>query len=103
MSKYHQLRAYPDVPQGLRRLKEQGHVLKIVANPTKEMLENPRALAGRLRRAQTFLRALGIEIVFSRDGRLRTRTITITAMVRTNPVTPSAPSSASATMDMARV
>ena len=30
--------------------------------------KNPRALAGRLRRAQTFLRALGIEIAFSREG-----------------------------------
>jgi hypothetical protein len=36
---------------------------------------NPRALAGRLRRAQTFLRMLGIEIVFSREGRAGTRTI----------------------------
>jgi hypothetical protein len=42
--------------------------------------KNPRALAGRLRRAQTPLRALGIEIVFGREGRLGTRTITITAM-----------------------
>ena len=32
--------------------------------------KNPRALAGRLRRAQTFLRTLGIEIAFSREGRL---------------------------------
>ena len=31
--------------------------------------KNPRALAGRLRRAQTFLRTLGIEIAFSREGR----------------------------------
>jgi hypothetical protein len=31
--------------------------------------KNPRALAGHLRRAQTFLRALGIEIAFSREGR----------------------------------
>jgi len=31
--------------------------------------KNPRALAGRLRRAQTFLRALGIDITFSRGGR----------------------------------
>jgi hypothetical protein len=30
---------------------------------------NLRALAGRLRRAQTFLRALGIEIAFAREGR----------------------------------
>jgi hypothetical protein len=42
--------------------------------------KNPRALAGRLRRAQPFLRTLGIEIVFGREGRLGTRTIRITAM-----------------------
>jgi hypothetical protein len=42
--------------------------------------KSPRALAGRLRRAQTFLRALGIEIVFGREGRLGTRTIRITAV-----------------------
>src|SRR5262245_28324534 len=36
--------------------------------------------AGRLRRAQTFLRTLGIEIVFGREGRLGTRTIRITAI-----------------------
>jgi hypothetical protein len=39
-----------------------------------------RALAGRLRRAQTFLRTLGIEIVFGREGRSGTRTIRITAI-----------------------
>ena len=33
----------------------------------------------RLRGAETFLRTLGIEIVFGREGRLRTRTIRITA------------------------
>jgi hypothetical protein len=43
--------------------------------------KNPRALAGRLRRAQTFLRTLGIEIVFGREGRLGTRTIRITAAI----------------------
>ena len=42
--------------------------------------KNPRVLAGRLRRAQTSLRALGIEILFSREGRLGTRTIRITAI-----------------------
>jgi hypothetical protein len=42
--------------------------------------KSPRALAGRLRRAQTFLRTLGIEIVFGREGRLGTRTIGITAI-----------------------
>ena len=35
--------------------------------------KNPRALAGRLRRAQTFLRTLGIEITFSREGRTGTQ------------------------------
>jgi hypothetical protein len=42
--------------------------------------KNPRALAGRLRRAQSFLRTLGIDIAFGREGRLGTRTIRITAM-----------------------
>jgi hypothetical protein len=42
--------------------------------------KNPRALAGRLRRAQTLLRTLGIEIVFGREGRVGTRTIGITAI-----------------------
>src|SRR5262249_55921890 len=37
--------------------------------------KNPRVLAGRLRRAQTFLRALGIEITFSREGRTGRRII----------------------------
>jgi hypothetical protein len=40
--------------------------------------ESPRALAGRLRRAATFLRKIGIEIGFERKGRVRTRTINIT-------------------------
>src|ERR1700746_2115431 len=39
---------------------------------------NPRALAGRLRRAQTFLRTLGIEVTFSREGRAGTRKISVT-------------------------
>ena len=40
--------------------------------------DSPRALSGRLRRAATFLRKIGIEISFGREGRARTRTITIT-------------------------
>jgi hypothetical protein len=40
---------------------------------------NPRALAGRLRRAQTFLRTLGIGITFSREGRAGTRMIHMSA------------------------
>ncbi len=41
--------------------------------------KTPRALAGRLRRAQTFLRTLGIEVVFSREGRAGTRMIRMSA------------------------
>jgi hypothetical protein len=41
--------------------------------------DSPRALAGRLRRAATFLRKIGIDIGFEREGRARTRMIRITA------------------------
>jgi hypothetical protein len=41
--------------------------------------KSPRALAGRLRRAQTSLRTLGIEIAFSREGRGGTRIIRMSA------------------------
>jgi hypothetical protein len=57
---------------------------------------NPRALAGRLRRAQTFLRTLGIEISFSREGRAGTRVIRMSAHAKTGSV----PSSASAKTDV---
>jgi hypothetical protein len=40
--------------------------------------DSPRALAGRLRRAATFLREIGVEISFEREGRARTRLIHIT-------------------------
>jgi hypothetical protein len=40
--------------------------------------DSPRALSGRLRRAAGFLRKIGIEIVFMRQGRQRTRAINIT-------------------------
>jgi hypothetical protein len=40
-------------------------------------LKSPRELAVRLRRAQTFLRALGIHIAFGREGRAGTRVIRI--------------------------
>ena len=42
--------------------------------------KNPRALAGRLRRAQTFLRMLGIEITFGREGRSGARMIRLSAL-----------------------
>jgi hypothetical protein len=39
--------------------------------------KNPRALAGHLRRAQTFLRTVGIEITFNREGRAGNKFIRI--------------------------
>ena len=44
---------------------------------------NPRALAGRLRRAQTFLRTIGIEMTFCREGRGGARTIKIKSAFET--------------------
>jgi hypothetical protein len=58
--------------------------------------KNPGTLAGRLRRAQTFLRTLGIEISFSREGRAGTRTITISSAVENRAASVSAVSSVSA-------
>jgi hypothetical protein len=42
--------------------------------------KNPRAFAGRLRRAQTFLRAIGIEITFSREGQAGSRMIRLSTL-----------------------
>ena len=63
--------------------------------------DGPRALAGRLRRAATFLRKIGIEIGFEREGRARTRTINIktiqpSATPEKPETQPSAPSASSA-------
>ena len=60
--------------------------------------KTPRALAGRLRRAQTFLRTLGIEITFSREGRAGTRIIRMTASQKQPPSRSSAPSALSAAL-----
>ena len=57
--------------------------------------DGPRALAGRLRRAATFLRKIGIEIGFDREGRARTRTIRITTGQSSAPETGGARPSAS--------
>jgi 2-haloacid dehalogenase len=43
---YHRLRAYPDVIDALKLLKELGHTIKIVANPTKKMIEDHSRFAG---------------------------------------------------------
>ena len=45
-SQYHRLRAYPDVIGALKSLKEQGLILKIIANPTKKMIEDHSKFAG---------------------------------------------------------
>jgi hypothetical protein len=47
--------------------------------------KNPRVLAGRLRRAQTFLRLLGVEIAFGREGRSGARVIRLNAGRRAAP------------------
>ena len=60
--------------------------------------KTPRALAGRLRRAQTFLRTLGIEITFSREGRAGTQIIRMTASQKQPPSRSSAPSALSAAL-----
>ena len=62
---------------------------------------SPRALAGRLRRAQAPLRVLGIEISFGREGHAGTRVITLRArpdQIRTRLSAPSASLGASASL-----
>jgi hypothetical protein len=64
--------------------------------------DSPRALAGRLRRAATFLRKIGIEIGFDKQGRARTRIIWISTAKpqssETGGTQSSAPSASSAPM-----
>jgi hypothetical protein len=52
--------------------------------------KNPRALAGRLRRSQAFLRTLGIELAFHREGREGNRIIKMTSRRDFSPSTTSA-------------
>jgi hypothetical protein len=54
--------------------------------------KNPRALAGRLRRSQAFLRTLGIEIAFKREGREGNRIIRMTSRAEFSRPARSAPS-----------
>jgi hypothetical protein len=67
---------------------------------SKSWPDSPRALAGRLRRAANFLRKIGIEIGFEREGRARTRIIRITTgpspLPETGGARPSSPSAPSA-------
>src|SRR5439155_25999819 len=60
--------------------------------PDRVEAKNPRAtLAGRLRRAQTFLRTLGIEITYSREGRTGTRIIKVSTSAENTVSTVRAP------------
>ena len=61
-----------------------------------------RALSGRVRRAATFLRKVGIDITFEREGRARTRTIRIVRKPEHAPARPSTPSVSSAPLRNAR-
>jgi hypothetical protein len=61
----------------LRLCAQQAHADASMSPP---WATNPRALAGRLRRAQTFLRMLDIEIVFGREGRSGARMIRLSAL-----------------------
>jgi hypothetical protein len=46
--------------------------------------KNPRALAGRLRRCQTFLRTVGIDLAFTREGRTGSRMIRMTSLTKSS-------------------
>jgi len=62
--------------------------------------DSPRALGGRVRRAATFLRTIGIETEFSREGRVRTRAIRFTTTTAPTPERgPTRPSASSASSE----
>jgi hypothetical protein len=63
---------------------------------TKTWPATARALSGRLRRAATFLRKIGIVIGFSKEGRARTRIIRISCTADSTGAAPSQPSAPSA-------
>jgi hypothetical protein len=75
-----------------------GHARADISGAT-AWAKNPRALAGRLRRAQTFLRTLGIEITFSREGRTGTRMIRVSASAENSVSTVSTVSTARSNRD----
>jgi hypothetical protein len=64
---------------------------------SKEWPNSPRALSGRLRRAATFLRKVGIEVEFGgREGKARNRIISIVVAPESGAMQPSAPSAPAA-------
>ena len=56
-----------------------GEVVGEAQRKAKTWPDSPRALSGRLRRAATFLRKLGIQVAFERERRTRARTVRITS------------------------
>jgi hypothetical protein len=62
---------------------------------SKEWPTSAKALSGRLRRAATFLRKVGVETGFVREGRARARTIHISIAPENSGTQPSAPSASS--------
>ena len=66
------------------------------ARKAKTWPSSARALSGRVRRAATFLRKVGVDITFEREGRARTRTIRITRNAENVGATSSKPSTMSA-------
>jgi hypothetical protein len=78
-------------------------LLEVLSKPLSETLlraqtwpKTPRAMSGRLDRAASFLRKVGIEISKDREGRARTRTIRISRAPENEVLEPSLPSAASA-------
>lgn len=69
-----------------------GELVGDAQRKSKSWPDSPRGLAGRLRRAATFLRKVGIEVVFEREGRARTRVIHIRISPEDAGVQPSASS-----------
>jgi hypothetical protein len=63
--------------------------------------DSPRVLSGRLRRAATFLRKIGIEIGFGREGRARTRLVRIIAALDTASPDDAIPASSAASASSA--
>jgi hypothetical protein len=68
---------------------------------SKSWPDSPRALSGRLRRAATFLRKVGVEIEFVREGQARTIQITVLESGGSQPSQPSQPSFRWDTNDLA--
>jgi len=77
-------------------LEELGMVVGDAQRKATSWPTSPRALAGRLRRVGSFLRQVGIEVAFRREGHSHTRTIYIFAAPENTGTQPSASSASTA-------